>query len=187
MVCRKKGKMYNLVRREVLCLGLVVSQWWVICSVISRYLVSALISYCLSCCMQRVVLSNLFLAPMDLFPHCSNSVTSQILLCADSCRVEHLSDATWKPMDSHSLWDHVSTVTCEHGTIPKLSVHDAQCEGEKGVLARVMSSQRCHMTLLTSREGLFPCGGGRSHALELIRQALISYMHTVWPANSRAT
>lgn len=46
------------------------------------------------------------------------------------------------------------------------SVHDAQCEGEKGVLARVMSSQRPHLTPLASWKGLFPCGGGRSHALE---------------------
>lgn len=48
--------------------------------------------------------------PMNLLPHCSNSVTSQSNLRAGSCRVEHQSETTWKPMDSHSLWDHVSTV-----------------------------------------------------------------------------
>lgn len=53
-----------------------------------------------------------------------------------------------------------------------LSVHDAQCGEGKGVLARV--------------KGLFPCGGGKSHALEQLRQALISRAYTVWSAYSRA-
>lgn len=102
--------------------------------------------------------------PMDLFPHCSNSVTSQILLCRQlqsgaSVRC-HLKTHV------HSLWDHVSTVQGMWQSPNCLFVHDAQCEGEKGVLARVMSSQRPHMTLLTFQKGLFPCGGGRSHALE---------------------